>query len=202
MTRSTSLLLVLAALALPMAAPAKTSDRNQRTNVVAGNSDCSVNEDGPCLLAGGVHITQGTLDIQSATADIKRGGDSGFRSAHLVGAPVKVKQQNDDGGWINATASQVDYNAENDTSIFTGDAVVQQPSRGSISGGCIVYNSRTGQVQSGGAAGGGSVSMTFEPKNKGAAQSGDKDKGKPAQPQPDAKPQDGTAPAPQGKDQP
>ena len=187
MTRSTSLLLVLAVLALPMAAPAKTSDRNQRTNVDADSNDCSVNDTGPCVFAGNVVIDQGTLNILAARADIRR-ADGEIKTVKLTGSPVKMKQQNDDGGWMNATSSQIDYDLPNDTIVFTGNAVVQQPGRGSISGGRIVYNTRTGQVQSGGAAGGGRVSMTFEPKNKGAAQSGDK--GKPAQPQSDAKPQD------------
>src|SRR3546814_16286060 len=76
-----------------------------------------------------------------------------------------MKQQMDDGGWINATAARIDYDQNRDTVIFSGDAVVKQPGRASISGERIVYNMATGQVQSGAAAGGGRGNMTLEPRN-------------------------------------
>lgn len=148
---------------------AKSSDRNQEMNLSSDSSDCSVNESGPCVLRGNVHIVQGTLDIQSSKADIRRGGNQ--QVIKLTGSPVKMKQQMDDGGWMNATAAQIDYDQNRDTVVFSGKAVVQQPGRGSISGERIVYNMATGQVQSGAAAGtGGRVNMTFEPKNKAPAQ--------------------------------
>src|SRR3546814_14119050 len=83
-----------------------------------------------------------------------------------------MKQQMDDGGWMNATAARIDYDQNRDTVIFSGDAVVKQPGRGSISGERIVYNMATGQVQSGAAAGGGRVNMTLEPTNKAPAGDG------------------------------
>lgn len=144
---------------------AKSSDRNQRLNVKADSTDCSLEESGPCVFSGGVHIVQGTLDIQSSKADIRRGGGE-IRSVQLTGGPVRMKQQMDDGGWMNATAARIDYDLGNDTVVFSGEAFVQQPGRGSIAGERIVYNMATGQVQSGAAAGGGRVNMTFEPKNK------------------------------------
>ena len=174
MTKNLGFLLVLAMLGVPAAAAAKTSDRSQRTNVNAVSSDCSVNESGPCVFTGDVVITQGTLNIQAGRADIRR-ADGEIRTVKLTGSPVRMKQQNDDGSWMNATSSQIDYDLPNDTIVFTGNAVVQQPGRGSMSGGRIVYNTRTGQVQSGGAAGGGRVSMTFEPKKKAGADATDKD---------------------------
>lgn len=167
MTRSAVSLLPLIVAALLLTGPAwsKTSDRDQRMNVTADSSDCSTT-DGPCLLIGNVHITQGTLDIQSAKADLRR-ADGDIKTVKLNGSPVKLKQQNDDGGWMNATADQVDYDLPNDTVVFTGNAHVDQPGRGTMAGGRIVYNTKTGQVQSGSAAGDGKpVIMTFEPKKK------------------------------------
>lgn len=150
------------------AAIAKTNDRNQTLNTDSARTDCSINDNGPCLLIGSVHIQQGTLDIQAAKADIRR--DNGdINLVKLTGSPVQMKQQSDDGGWINATAAQIDYDMPNDTIILTGNANVQQPGKGSISGGRIVYNSRTSQVQSGGDGGGGRVQMRFEPKTKAPA---------------------------------
>jgi len=185
--RAANALPLLAALACVVAggAWAKSSDRNQNMHVTADSSDCSVDESRPCILSGKVHITQGTLDIQSAKADVRRSGNQ--QVIKLTGSPVKMKQQMDDGGWVNATAAQIDYDQNRDTVVFSGSAVVKQPGRGTISGDRIVYNMATGQVQSGSAAGGGRVNMTFEPKNKAAG-------GKPAPN--DAEP----APEPSGQD--
>ena len=163
--RAASLLLVLVAMVPFAAAVAKTSDRNQTMHTQSDRTDCSVGETAPCLLIGNVHVIQGTLDIKAAKADVRR-ADGDISMVKLTGSPVQMKQQNDDGGWVNATAAQIDYDMPNDTIILTGDASVQQPGRGGITGGRIVYNTRTGQVQSGGAEGGGRVNMTFEPKNK------------------------------------
>lgn len=178
--RAASLPPILAALLCLCAggAWARSSDRNQDMNVSAGSSNCSVNESGSCILSGGVHIVQGTLDIQSAKADLRRGA-GGIQRVKLSGSPVKLKQQTDDGSWINATASQIDYDLNEDTVILSGNAVVQQPGRSRISNERIVYNMGTGQVQSGAAAGGGRVNMTFEPKDKAPA---GKPKDKPAEP--------------------
>ena len=165
--RAASTLPLLAALACVAAggAWAKSSDRNKQLNVSADSNDCSLNESGPCVFSGNVRIAQGTLDIQSSKADIRRGGGE-IRTVKLTGAPVRLKQQMDDGGWVNATASQIDYDLGNDTVVFSGNAVVTQPGRGSISGERIVYDMATSRVQSGAVAGGGRVNMTFEPKNK------------------------------------
>jgi lipopolysaccharide export system protein LptA len=157
------------------AVQAKTSDRSQTMTTQSDRTDCSVNESAPCLLIGNVHVVQGTLDIKAAKADVRR-ANGDVSTVRLTGSPVQMKQQNDDGGWINATAGQIDYDMSSDTIVLTGDASVQQPGKGGITGGRIVYNTRTGQVQSGGEAGGGRVNMTFEPKNKAPAA----DKRKPA----------------------
>ena len=158
-------LLLLAALAVPMAATAKSADRNQPLDVDAGASDCSVsNEQLPCLFTSGVTISQGTLEIQATRADVRRRGGE-FQRVILNGAPVRLKQQMDDGGWVDATAAQADYNMPNDTVVLTGGAVVNQPGRGRMEGERIVYNMASGQVQGGG-EGQGRVRMQFEPRNR------------------------------------
>jgi len=173
MTRNAAkLVLAIAALACAGTAPAKTSDRNQTMKVDADRSDCTVTDSGPCVLTGNVHIVQGSLVIQAARADIRQ-GDGDIQSAKLSGSPVRLKQDMDNGGTMNATASQVDYDLQQDTVVFTGKAVVQQPGQGSISGERIVYNMRTGQVQGGG--NGGRVSLQFEPRNKAPAGDARKD---------------------------
>jgi lipopolysaccharide export system protein LptA len=151
----------------PGTASAKTSDRNQQTRISAASNDCSLEESGPCIFSGDVRINQGTLDISAGKADLRRANGE-IQSVQLSGGTVKLKQQNDDGGWVNASAAQIDYDLTKDTVVLSGNAVVNQPGRGSISGERIIYNMRTSQVQSGAAAGdtGGRVNMTFEPKNK------------------------------------
>jgi len=157
-------LLLLAALAVPMGAAAKSSDRNQPINVDAGTSDCSVSDERlPCLLTSGVTITQGTLEIQATRADLRRSNGE-FQRVILNGGPVKMKQQMDDGGWVDATAAQADYNMPSDTVVLTGNAVVNQPGQGKIEGQRIVYNMSTGRVQGGG-EGQGRVRMQFQPRN-------------------------------------
>ena len=158
----------------PGTASAKTSDRNQQTRISAASQDCSLEESGPCIFSGDVRINQGTLDIDAGRADLRRANGE-IQSVKLSGGTVKLKQQNDDGGWVNASAAQIDYDLTKDTVVLSGNAVVNQPGRGSISGERIIYNMRTSQVQSGAAAGdtGGRVNMTFEPKNKASAKDAD-----------------------------
>ena len=158
-------LLLIAALALPNAVLAQASDRNQPIDVDAGSSDCSVSDERlPCLLTSGVTITQGTLEIQATRADLRRSSGE-FQRVILNGGPVKLKQQMDDGGWVDATAAQADYSMTSDTVVLTGNAVVNQPGQGKIEGQRIVYNMASGQVQGGG-EGQGRVRMQFEPRNR------------------------------------
>ena len=159
------LVLATVALACATGAFAKSSDRQQTMKVDANSSDCTVTESGPCVLTGNVHIVQGSMVIDAARADIRQ-GNGDIQSAKLTGSPVRLKQEMDNGGTMNATAAQVDYDLQQDTVVFTGKAVVQQPGRGSIAGERIVYNMRTGQVQGGGGSEGGRVTLQFEPRNR------------------------------------
>ena len=157
--------MLTAILALPV--QAKSSDRNQPMNAEANSSDCSVN-DGPCILNGNVLITQGTMEINADKADLRR-ANGDIRTVKLTGGPVRMKQQMDDGTWMNATSSQIDYDMAQETVVFTGSADIQQAGRGSIKGERIVYNMKTGQVQSGGNGNKGErVKVQFQPQNKAA----------------------------------
>src|SRR3546814_13894346 len=117
-----STLPLLAALACMAAggAWAKSSDRNQQMRVSAASSDCSVDESRPCILSGRAHITQGTLDIQSAKADIRRGDTQ--QVIKLTSLPVKMTQQMEDGGWMTASASRHDHAQTRDPAISPGTA--------------------------------------------------------------------------------
>jgi lipopolysaccharide export system protein LptA len=163
-------LLLAGACALAFAAgvAARTTDRNQPLDVESNSSDCSVGDDGPCILTGNVHLVQGTLDVRAGRAVVHRvGGD--IRRVTLTGAPVQMQQELDDGTRINARAANVDYDMTTDTVIFTGDANIDQPGRGNIAGGRIAYNMKSGQVQGSG-EGERRVRMQFVPKNTGSGE--------------------------------
>jgi lipopolysaccharide export system protein LptA len=122
--------------------------------------------DGACTFSGNVHIVQGTLDLRAGKAVVHRvNGD--IRRVVLTGSPAQLDQELDDGSKVNARASNVDYDLSTDTVVFTGNAFIDQPGRGNISGGRISYNTKSGQVQGSG-EGQGPVKMQFQPKN-GAA---------------------------------
>lgn len=153
-----------AALLAPAAVFARSSDRNQPMDIDAGSGEMSLDDSKPTTLSGGVTITQGTLNIQSSTAVITRSNGEPTRVV-LNGSPVRLKQQMDDGSQMNASAAKVDYDLTTEMVVFIGNASIQQP-RGSLSGGRVVYNMKTNQVQAndGGDAKGGRVKMRILPK--------------------------------------
>lgn len=160
-------LCLAAALLAPVAAVhARSSDRNQPMDVGADHSNCSVNTDtGPCLLTGNVKIVQGTLVINAAKADIKRaGGDISFVT--LTGSQVTLKQEMDDGSPFAGRANKVDYDMPKDIIVLTGNAYVDKAGD-TIKSDRIVYNMKSGQIESGGT--GGRVNLRLQPKSKPAA---------------------------------
>ena len=155
--------MLVAALAASGGASARSSDRNQPLDVESVSNDCSLADDGPCTFTGNVHMVQGTLDVHAARADVQRAGGD-IRRVILTGSPVTLTQQLDNGSTLNAHADKVDYDMATDTVVFTGGAVIDQPGRGNIEGQRIAYNMKSGQVQSGGDAGG-RVKMRILPKS-------------------------------------
>ena len=85
--RVASFLLTVAAVSLAGAADAKSTDRNQPMDLDANRTDCSVDENGPCVFTGNVHIVQGSLDIRAAKADVRRGGGD-IPPGLVSGSPV------------------------------------------------------------------------------------------------------------------
>lgn len=165
-------LLALAAALAAGGAWAKSSDRNQPMDLTSDASDCSVGyEGGPCVFTGNVRIVQGSLDVRAAKADVRRGGGD-IRRVLLSGSPVRLRQELDGGGSIDATAANVDYDLQTETVVFTGNVEITQPGRGTIGGGRIVYNMQNGRVQGGGAEGGGQVRTRILPRGARPGQDG------------------------------
>jgi lipopolysaccharide export system protein LptA len=146
-------------------ASARTADRRQPIDIEGGSAVYSTDDSRPTVLSGGVTITQGTLRITASTAEITMRNGEAVR-ALLKGGPVRMSQQLDDGTPMSSVSNGADYDMKADVVVFSGNVSIQQP-RGSLSGDRVTYNMKSGQVASGGAAGGGRVKMRIMPKNTG-----------------------------------
>ena len=148
---------------------ARSTDRNQPMDIDAGHQSGTLDDRSPTILSGGVHISQGSLDIRSDRAEITL-ADGDPTRAVLTGGPVVLNQQMDDGTPMTARANNVDYNLKTEIVVFTGDVTIQQP-RGTMSGQRVVYNLKTGNLDSGG-EGNGRVKMRILPRNARAQEAG------------------------------
>ena len=152
-------------LLLPVAdVVAKSSDRNQAMTIDSGSQSGNMEGNGKTVLGGGVVVTQGTLEIRSAAAEIYMADGEVSRSV-FTGKQVKMKQQMDDGTWMDAQADRVEYDMKTETITFIGNYTVKSD-RGSNSGQRMVYNTKSGNMQSGGD--GTRVHTVIQPKNKTA----------------------------------
>ena len=154
-------------LLLPVAdVVAKSSDRNQAMTIDSGSQSGNMEGNGKTVLGGGVVVTQGTLEIRSAAAEIHMDDGEISRSV-FTGKQVKMKQQMDDGTWMDAQADRVEYDMKTETITFIGNYTVKSD-RGSNSGQRMVYNTKSGNMQSGGD--GTRVRTVIQPKSAQPAQ--------------------------------
>ena len=159
--------LVLIALLVPALALARSSDRNQPMALESATSDCNLaDENGKCRFTGNVVITQGTLHITAASADIFRSNGEPSRVV-LTGSQATLRQQMDDGTTMNARADTMDYDVAKETIVLTGNYQVESP-RGTNSGQRMTYNMATGNMSSGGD--GSRVRTVIQPKARPAAE--------------------------------
>ena len=162
-------LCLLAAALAPAVVSARSSDRNQPTDIDADSSNCSVSNDAaPCVMSGNVKIVQGTLVINAAKADLKRSNGE-VTYVTMTGSQVTIKQQLDDGSPFAGRANKVDYDMPKEIIVLTGNAFVDKAGD-TIKSERIVYNSKTGQIESGGT--GGRVNMRLQPKKTAAPAKG------------------------------
>ena len=108
-----------------------------------------------------VTMTQGTLRIKAAKAVIQQ--VNGDMSRVQMTGGVTLRQQLDDGTDFDSKSSAVDYDLRNEVVVFTGNVGITQ-NRGTLNGERVVYNMKTGQVESGG-SGNGRVKMRILPKS-------------------------------------
>ena len=140
--------LVGALLLAPSVVLAKSSDRNQPMSLDAGHQVGSLEGNGTITMSGGVIVQQGSLDIRSQTGVVTMKNDEITRVV-FTGAPVTLQQQMEDGSLMNATANRIEYDLINEIVTFIGNYTIKSP-RGSNSGQKLVYNLRTGNMESGG----------------------------------------------------
>jgi lipopolysaccharide export system protein LptA len=147
------------------AASAKSTDRNQDMTIDAGAQSGTLIGDGKTTLSQGVVITQGTLDLRSSDAEIYMKDGEAVRAV-FTGKQAKLKQQLDDGSWMDASADRIDYDIKSEVLVMTGNYHVKS-ARGTNAGQKMTYNTRTGEMNSGGD--GTRVRTVIPPKNKTAA---------------------------------
>jgi len=147
------------------AASAKSTDRNQDMTIDAGAQSGTLIGDGKTTLSQGVVITQGTLDLRSSDAEIYMKDGEAVRAV-FTGKQAKLKQQLDDGSWMDASADRIDYDIKAEVLTMTGNYHVKS-ARGTNAGQKMTYNTRTGEMNSGGD--GTRVRTVIPPKNKTAA---------------------------------
>ena len=140
--------LVGALLLAPSVVLAKSSDRNQPMSLDAGHQVGSLEGNGTITMSGGVIVQQGSLDIRSQTGVVTMKNNDITRVV-FTGSPVTLKQQMEDGGMMNATANRIEYDLVNEIVTFIGNYTVKTP-KGSNSGQKLVYNLRSGNMESGG----------------------------------------------------
>ena len=160
---------LLAAALVPALAWGKATDRNQPTDIVSDSNNCSFADNGKCRFNGNVVITQGTLEIHADTADLIR-KDGEIERVLLSGKQATLKQQMDDGTWMDARADGMDYNINSEVIVLTGNYRIESE-RGSSSGQRMTYNTRSGNMQSGGD--GTRVRTVIQPRNKAPAAQGE-----------------------------
>lgn len=154
-------IIAMALLAASGIVDARQSDRNKPMDIEAGHQVCGLGDDATCTFTGKTTITQGTLRIVSDKAVISQAGGEPSRAQFSGG--VTLSQQMDDGTNLNANAANIDYNLRTEVVVFTGNVKIQQ-ARGTLNGERVVYNMKTGQIESGG-SGNGRVKMRIVPKS-------------------------------------
>jgi lipopolysaccharide export system protein LptA len=163
---------------------ARESDREQPMEIEADYQktvlETGSGKGGVTELRGNVRMTQGSLKIQAARATLyqhpgtardAQGNDIGGTVARvlLTGKRAHLEERQDNGGaLIRADADTIDYDADTGIARLSGDVEVVQQGRGEFSGPQMVYNTRTGEIESD-AGNGGRVRLTIQPKAKSAA---------------------------------
>lgn len=152
----------LALLCFAFAAPASAleADRQQPMQINSDRFESGMDTN-TTVLTGNVRITQGSLVVNAARADVTQ--DKGeVARALLTGKPATLKQAMDGGGELNAQAGTIDYKLTDETVELSGDVVLERP-QGTLRSQRVVYSVKTGRLAAGEGVSGG-VQLVIPPK--------------------------------------
>jgi lipopolysaccharide export system protein LptA len=158
-----AVLVGVVALAASGSAFALKSDKNQATNIDANYSKRVESRTGAASdpdvtdLDGNVLITKGSIKMTSAHATIyttpsaSKSANAGKISRNvLTGKPAHMQQVHDDDcSLMTAEADKIDYNPQTNLAELTGNVKVVQAGRGEFHGEHMLYNTDTGDMESG-----------------------------------------------------
>lgn len=172
---------VAVVLALPNAASALTSDREQPIEIEADSAEAD-DAKGITIYRGDVIITQGTLRITGDQVTIHYEDGNEFTKMITLGTPARFRQLPDgkedvEQNYQHARASRMEYYKQKDTIVLLGNAVYGQGGD-SVAADRIDYDSKNSRMKArtvpaastakpdGGAPSKGRVRITIQPKKK------------------------------------
>jgi lipopolysaccharide export system protein LptA len=174
--------LLLASLVFTSHAFALSSDRSQPMLIDANYQKSTQSKTGKAgdpditQLDGNVVVTQGSMKAHSDHATIyknpsgvmdKKGSAGGITRVVLVGKQAHLQQVHDgDCGLVTADADKIDYLNESGVATLTGGVVMVQKGKGEFHGERMVYNTNTGEMESGDVSSTSRVHIVMEPKSE------------------------------------
>lgn len=176
---------------------ALSTDRNQPMDVNANylktDQNKSTNPDvSTTFLKGDVRITQGSIKAHGAEATIYQDnsnkaaksadtGNSKIKRVVIVGKQAHLEQLHDgDCSLMTADADTIDFHTETDLADLKGHVSVNQKGKGEFHGEHMIYNTKTGEMESGDNSPQSRVTMRFEPKSATPETTSDNNCGYPA----------------------
>jgi lipopolysaccharide export system protein LptA len=154
-------LCVAPALILPLAAHAKTGDRNQPMNTSQVKVDGFNAPNTITTLTGKVVITQGTMKATGDVAKVYLDADTQVSRIVMTGHPAHIQQLDDNDHLMTGDAPTLDYDNIKGIAVLRPNAVVTQQTMGEAHADTLTYNTQTTYF-----TGTGNVSMTYLPKQR------------------------------------
>jgi lipopolysaccharide export system protein LptA len=171
----------LCALLLAPGVFALSNDRSQQLLLDANHQKSTQSQSGKAddpditHLDGNVVMTQGSMKAHGDHATIyknpssvvdAKGNSGSLTRVLLTGTQAHLQQLHDgDCGLMSADADSIDYHTGTGIAILTGHVVVVQKGKGEFHGEHMLYNTNTGEMESGDNSASSRVHMVVEPKN-------------------------------------
>ncbi len=163
-------------------AHALSSDRSQPMRIDANYQKSTQSKTGKAndpditQLDGNVKIIQGSMKIDAGHATVyqnpsgvadAKGDVGGITRIVFTGKPARMQQVHDgDCRLMTAEAATIDYDNVSGIATLTGNVTVVQKDKGEFHGQNMVYNTNTGDMESGSKSPGSRVHMVIQPKEK------------------------------------